>query len=315
MEGHAKKMRSPTLATVFGLSLAGLAAACGPAGPTTGPGAGGSGSGPVAGGGSDDVASGSGSALRTVVSQMKLPRTGLDHAMDVDGDGVRDNQFGRMLSVLRSTVEIDLQPALDKMLREGRLVMLQELRRPSNGELQFVQHAGQVAGRSTADSFSGKGEFIVQKAPFRSDLLDARLTGERLRAGPGRTLVAMTFSSGVRAFVPLVQARIEGRINEDGFEGVIAGAIPVADAKKSLVPALAYYLDGMYKSSANPLHATLLRKFIDADKNGTITAAEVAKSAVLGLVLLAADIDSDNDGKRDAISFGLKVQAVPCRFH
>ena len=122
------------------------------------------------------------SALQSVMSQIILPTNGTEHSLDLDGDGVVDNQVGRLLGLLKSELEIDLQPTLDAQLQAGKAIVLFDLLASSLwSEEQAVIHAslGRDLDDDATNNFSG-----VEPFQALADVLHTSTLPGAISAGP-----------------------------------------------------------------------------------------------------------------------------------
>jgi len=257
------------------------------------------------------------SALQSVVSQIQLPLAG-NVGMDLDGDGLVDNQIGRLLGELRDMLGLDLQATLDKQLAAGKAIVLYDLRARSlvnDSGVELRAYIGADLDGMPADNFSGGESFAVKGTPVGAGVMPAAIAASRLASTtPERGFVSLPFLSETTV-LPLRLTRLQATVGPDGLrEGFLAGAIPVTEAVDRLAPVLAAELDRLYKlPTVSPTMVQAFRALLDIDGDGTITDDELKASNAFGFLLHSADIDTDDDGTPDAISFGIGFRAVPCQ--
>ena len=223
------------------------------------------------------------SALQSVVSHIDLPTSGKDHGLDLDGDGVVDNQVGRLIGQLRSLLNLELQPAVDEELKAGKGLVLYDLHANSlvdDGDVELRVYIGEDKDQDPSDNFSGTERFDVNRDVVAAAVLPAAIAASRLSSTtPERAFASLPFRT-TTAVLPLVATRIQARVSAGGMqEGVLAGAIPMAEAAKRLTQVLTAELDQLYKRpdvSKNTYQA--LRVLLDQDGDGTITEAEFTAS-------------------------------------
>lgn len=257
------------------------------------------------------------SALQSVVSQITLPSTGTEHGMDLDDDGVVDNQIGRILGQVKSLFNIDMQPTLGEQIDAGKAILLYDVLARSlmdDTQVQVRAYLGVDKDGDPADNFSGAETFTISGNALESAVLPATIVGGKLASTtPGPGLVSLPFISHTTV-LPLRNTQIQATVGPDGMRhGILAGAIPMDEAVSRLGPVLAKELNRVYQRPDQlPATVELLRYFLDQDRDGTITTEEFSTSNAFGFLLHSADIDTDEDGQLDAISFGISFKSVPC---
>ena len=115
--------------------------------------------------------------------------------------------------------------------------------------------------------------------------------------------------------ITLRMAVIKGTISSTGIkDGLIAGAIPLTDVTGRMLPGLSTQMTlGLNDPKTSPNGLKVL-KYFDKDKDGTITVKELATDVLIkGLLLDQPDVDTNGDGKKDAISVGIGFTSVPCK--
>src|SRR5690349_8732376 len=80
--------------------------------------------------GGSDVTTADGEVTRFVVDKLLLPQQKTDHAIDLNGDGHKDNQFGNLVMALAAGM-LDAQHAEDSALRAGTGMLLLSFQSPS----------------------------------------------------------------------------------------------------------------------------------------------------------------------------------------
>jgi len=257
------------------------------------------------------------SALQSVVSQIQLPLAG-NVGMDLDGDGLIDNQIGRLLGELHGLLGLDLQATLDKQLAAGKAIVLYDLRARSlvdDSDVELKAFIGADLDGTPANNFSGVESFAVKGSTVGTAVLPAAIAASKLASTtPERGFVSLPFLSETTV-LPLRATRMQATVGPDGMsEGYLAGAIPVNEAVDRLAPVLAAELDRLYKlPTVSPTMVQAFRVLLDIDGDGTITDDELKASNAFGFLLHSADIDTDGDGTPDAISIGIGFRSVPCQ--
>ena len=252
--------------------------------------------------------------VQMVTSRLLLPTGGQDYARDIDNNGSVDNQIGKLLGTLSTyDKEFDLQKALDDDVADGSTVVLFDLLADAGQEARarLVVNLGEDANADPSDNFSGVGEFRIANDSIAGVFLDGRLSEGRLTA-VGRMLLPLTVG-GKPQLIALEQALFEGSYQQGKVTGgKITGVVRFQQIDELLLPELAEKINAEYVDPTTDASlVTTLRDLFDTDRDNQITVAELKGNALVGL-LIAPDIDTDGDGKRDSLSFGFGVEAVSC---
>ncbi|MCC6750484.1 MAG: hypothetical protein IT371_22660 [Deltaproteobacteria bacterium] len=262
--------------------------------------------------------------LQTVVSQVQLPRSASEHARDLDGDGLPDNQLGRILGALSAVMpQLDVQGLLDGDIRAGRMLVLHEVVAPglsdgTRGELRT--YVGRpVEGVGPQHIFDGAS--TLQPLPSIDGRTSLRLEvqGGRLSAGPGDMVVPFVHLNpvpgGAPVLLPLKRVTVEADLGPGVLTGGrMTGAIPVQQMVDRVLPVLAKTVNDTYHMGGLEEQVrTGIRKAFDPNGDGRVTVEEFANSPAVLLTLRNPDVDLDGNGVKDALSFGLSFKAVPCK--
>jgi hypothetical protein len=257
------------------------------------------------------------SALQSVVSSLTLSTSGQQHGLDLNGDGVVDNQIGRFLGQVKQLVGLDLQADLDTHLAKGKALLLYDVIADSlvdANQVQIRAYVGSDLDSDPSDNFSGIESFRASSPTATSPVLPAAISAGLLASTkPGVGMISLPFVSDTTV-LPLQRTRLQAKVGHDGMrQGILAGAISVADAKTRLAPVLSNELNRLYRRPGqDPLLVNVIRATLDTNKDGQLTAPEFVASDFFKLFLNTADVDTDNDGAADAISFGIAFKSVPC---
>ncbi len=262
------------------------------------------------------------SALQAVVNTMTMPKSEKDYAYDFEGKGTKKNALGKINGVLLALPGMqgfDFQSNLDNMVKAGEFLMLFDVQAKSISDdaamkLQAFQGQDLDTPPNAADNFSGTEQFGVTGSPMDL-ILDGKIAASKLSVGPGSLVIPIPASATPTA-VKVEKTRIEATLSSTPMSamtaGVINGVIPWTEVDQKIIPQIAEGVDATYKASTTP-QATkdMLKTTFDANKDGTITADEIRNNLVLKLVL-APDVDTNNDGTLDALSVGLGFTGVTC---
>ena len=256
------------------------------------------------------------SALQTVINKLKLPESGTAYAVDLDGNGTKDNQIGLIMSTIKMIggASFNLQADLDLAVAQGKVLMLFDLRAKSlvlDPGVKIQMYDGTDTDGNPSDNFSGKETLAVDKTGPMNLILGGAIAGGYLVAGPG-SLMAPIPLGGVVTNVALKKTRLVAKVTSSGMVlGQINGAIPMSDVNSKILPGLAKDLDATYKKTTDPNKKKVIATF-DTDGNGTITGTDLKNNAIVGMIL-KADVDTDGDKVMDGLSLGLGFTAVRCK--
>lgn len=252
-------------------------------------------------------------ALETVVSEVKLPANANDYATDLDGTG-KKNKLGEIISAL-TIANMDMQAQIDIALDTGQFLLLLEVLAPgiiNEMNVDVQGYLGEDLDGDPKNNFSGSEVFGISASTPSGLKLAGGINNSHLFA-EGTLLVPLPLTAGPPAILTLEKAVVEADLSVSGMtNGIIAGAIPIAEVNGVLLPQLGQMLTDMLD---NPnIDATLkavVSNLFDTDKNGVVTAAEIQGNFLLA-ALLSPDVDTDGDGKPDALSVGIGFKAVLC---
>jgi len=278
-----------------------------------------------------------------VVSSIQIPAQSQAMRMgcDLDGDGQVDNALGRVLGGLPSVdPQFNFQQAADDSFRNGVVVLLfdlgfiPDLQRSSAAELTIYQGRHDPSdGLRAPDFYAGGGHFFVAGP-------GARLGGV-VSAGWGdfdgaRYAAQLPMPMAQPASLDFVRGRAQGVISASTIEdGLLCGAIPVAELHDRVVPAVADMLSAAVKNGN-----TTLKGLFDADHScdhdatctagnpnvcHCITAQEFESTQFIHLLDPDLDLDPAVDNPfatgpedparhNDALSFGFGFTARSARF-
>ncbi len=256
------------------------------------------------------------SALQTVINKLKLPESGTAYAIDLDGNGTKDNQIGLIVSTIKMIggASFNLQADLDVALAKGKVLMLFDLRAKSlvlDPGIKIQMYEGKDTDGNPADNFSGKETLTVDKTGPMSLILGGAIAAGYLVAGPGNLMAPIPIGDKVNN-VALKKTRLVAKLSKSGMvAGQINGAIPMSDFNSKILPGLAQDLDATYQKTTDPSKKKVLATF-DTDGNGTITGTDLKNNAIVGMII-KADVDTDGDKVMDGMSLGLGFTAVRCK--
>jgi len=263
------------------------------------------------------------SAMQAVVNKMTMPKSESEYAYDYEGKGTKKNALGKINGVLIALPGMqgfDFQSNIDGMLDQGDFLLMFDVQAKSITDdpamkLQALQGMDLDSPPNANDNFSGSEELGVLPGSPQDLILDGKITASKIAVGPGSLVIPIPAGTTPTS-VSVKQTRIEATLGSTPVSamtsGVINGVIPWTEVDQKLIPQIADGVDATYKASTTP-QATkdMLKVSFDANQDGTITAQEIRDNLLLKLVL-APDVDTNNDGTADAMSIGLGFTAVAC---
>ena len=257
-------------------------------------------------------------ALQSITNAMALPvGSKKSVGMDLTGDGKVDNRLADLLNALTTLHSgLTLQQDLDEQIKDGTLLLLQELRSGSlkdSTKARFQFFFGKDLDKNPKDNFSGTEWFSINPNFSSTTPLNGKVTGGTLSVGPGEIMVPLALGK-VYVVVTLKLARVTAKVTKKGItQGVVAGAMPIADVKGRLLPGLATEMTRQYADKANlSPNGKKLLEYFDVNKDGTISVKELTGNPIIKTVILdQPDVDTDGDNKLDAVSAGIGFTSVP----
>ena len=255
--------------------------------------------------------------LQALVTKLLLPSASKPYGVDMTGDGKVDNRLGTLLSGLSGIhPSMDLQADLDSQIQKGNLLLLQEVRSSSltsSASATVRVGFGKDLDGKPGDNFSGKEPFVFDPKVPTSDTINGAIKAGAASFGPGE-LVGPVALGKVFVAMQLRRAQIRAKVSASGMtDGVLAGAIRIEDVKNTLLPGLATEMTRQYHDPSLTANGKILVEFFDTNKDKTVTVQELLNNnLVKTLVLNQPDVDTNKDGKPDAISMGVGFTAVSC---
>ncbi len=272
-----------------------------------------------------------------VIDKQTLPATNAqarDLAFDLDGDQVKDNQLGMVMSTLAG-MGIDSQLAMDRAIDTGAAIMLGDLFAldlTTDAASTFTLYQGtnpmpppcaNAQDTVCRRHLTGMGSFTVKPgAPVDSPLMGS-IAGGVLDAGPGHLTIQFAAAASSAVTVTLLGARVQLTSTATTTTGKLGGAISAADVDGKIIPALrdsfqaTVMVDCPMPQSpptcgcaTNSQGKTLLGLFDTNPKDCSISVDEVRNNSLIQS-LLAPDVTVENTS---ALSLGVGVHAVSAGF-
>lgn len=252
--------------------------------------------------------------LQHVVSYVGLPRSRDAVGLDLDDDGAIDSALGEVVALF-DDLGVSLSRSLNRATRDGRLRFLLVTTR-ERGIVDLTIYTGL---REPLD-LSGGGVYSVD-----TDTPPIRFTGtstseDGFAVGTESFVLRIPLLEGVRPIeLPMNAARFEGDVREPFFEGVLAGAVPERALRAGVFVPLSDLFDLLLRSDPGCPSACesaglgVALSMMDANDDGSLSVAELEGFPPLA-ARLTPDLDTDLDGVADALSVGVRIEAVEAGF-
>lgn len=273
---------------------------------------------------------------RWVISGQVLPRNNPEavmYGLDLDGDGVVDNQLGLVIGALTAQ-GFDIQAAADAAIARGTILMLGEaaIGGAAPTDATFRMYAGAnpqpapcsgVSDPVCRRHLTGSATFDVMASSARPPLAGTLANGTLL-AGPGVLQISTVLLGPTPVSLDLIGARVRLQSVTAGSLGqsVIAGAITQSEIDAKIYPSIHQNASAAVAAdctgtmppgcgcTAGSTGRTQLSLFDTSPQDCAITLQEVRASTLLQS-LLAPDV---NIGGEAALSSGFGATAVQATF-
>jgi hypothetical protein len=284
--------------------------------------------------GGDEQEPPSGPHSTYVINSVTLPAStdqANELAFDLDDNGTKDNQLGRLVVTLMSQ-SFMAQATLDGALKSGSFILLVDFQAPSFAsaagagfEVKIGKDPMPAACTNPDDPatcgkhLDGNGSFAVSTMATASGKVVGPITSGTFDGGPGELAFALAVGGALIDF-QLIGARVEASgISEAGIAtSQIGGAISKTDIDNKLIPAVHTQLVQVIDSAcpgntppdcgcaAGSASKSLMGLLDTNPKDCNVTLEEVQGNDLL-TQLLRPDVKIDGV---DAVSFGLSGTAV-----
>ena len=266
------------------------------------------------------------------VNDLKLPDTTAEansYAIDLDGDGTPQNQFGNALYALAFAFELDVAGNTSAAVASGQVVHLVELRSTdatftNDTAAEATWHVGVAAPAPPlfdgSDTFRYDPDFLngTFVAPLVSHAFVSAIPATS--SEPAYVFVRIRIES--QTFLLQLQGgRLKFTTTPTGLVlGQGNGSISKEDIDNVFVPTLADAFNEVIQADPQSDRAmSLLQTFDNNPMNGTISVAEVVADSLIETILRPdVDIRDENGNyapnptnpEKDALSFGFGFTAV-----
>lgn len=261
-------------------------------------------------------------------------------ALDVDGNGIADNDLGRFLGSFTTTIGLpSANPSVEASLLRGEKILLLSLRTSSRDETSCALASLRVGDSPSKAPCSdvedlntcgahldGDSSFTIASDDPRASQLLGAITEGVFSSYPALqtevdAVVLFSFGGSIPRRLTLHHSRIRTTLTPDGIAGSIAGGVSSDDLQTIVLPAfrdaLELYLSTSCKPGAEgcdcPVAAPssiTLGSLANSDCQA-LPIEEITQDTLIAATLNNPDLDLDNDGTDDHLSLTLPFTAVP----
>lgn len=256
-----------------------------------------------------------------------------NEALDLNGDGVVDNQFGSILAAF-SAQGFTTQDAFDTAISQGKVIILAELTSDSfttQDAAGFTTYTGAnpnpPACSGTSDTvcghhLTGSASFTVAP-PEDAPLVGNLVAGTLATTSPSGKL-PLSLAIGTSTFtVELIGARAKVTgASAFGLTAIVAGGITQTDIDGKVYPAFATTMNQVIAQDCHALTSpptcgcasgssgNQVVQLFDTDMDCHVTATEIASNALIKS-LFATDLTIDGQA---ALSVGMQLTAISATY-
>lgn len=246
---------------------------------------------------------------------------------DYSGDGNVDNALGSILGALSGiTTNLSNQGAINASINQGQTLILMRTNAASYASdpkagatiwiarpqacCTSVTNPPACASEAKLSCFAGGHTFKPDPADPAGSRLTGPIKGGNALLGPATVKITLPLIGPASVPWTLKAAYLKGTFTGATItNGVLSGAIPVADLQSKLVPAISVMLNSTLKDpGVDKTTKDTIKTLFDANKDGVITALEAGNNALIK-TFLSGDVDVDGDGIME-LSLGLSYDAV-----
>lgn len=283
-----------------------------------------------------------------VVSNASIPTSDaqvMQFGLDLGGpkssklDGTVDNKLGSALSFL-SSLMFKVQDPVTTAIDHGDIILLIDLQTKdlaNSSAAGFSVKIGAMpnppacnpAGGDTIcrRHLDGHGSFQLAAGSPTDALVAGKIVSSAFSGGPGDVTLQLALGATAAINLNLVHARVQATLNPDNTLTATLGGLVLHDELLAQIgPVLQAQIMGLLTTQCTPggpgtcgcpatsQASTLLSLGLDADGNCMITTQEVTNFSLVKTQLQADSCSMDTCTASDAVSLGIKVQAVKATF-
>ena len=270
----------------------------------------------------------------TYLSELTVPGMGESCCFDFTGDGVPDNKLGTLLATLES--QFNVNELISDAILDGSISIVFE-----HSGLDDAADDDQVglngficdSENSYEDKAAGNGDFTADVSSFVPGTMtpliafgSAAISGGVMTAGPSLFVLSLPLLEGVDLNLTIHDTQIEATSSAgsngtglDLTDGKLGGVIPLGELYNALnafsdSQCSCLGLDGPLISWMGEGTTAVCSSDYETDAcnadSSTATCSTIAGACGLVTTLLKADIDTNANGVKDAISIGLNFEGV-----
>lgn len=272
-----------------------------------------------------------------VVDELRVPSNNLtarESALDLDGDGIVENQLGQIFSLLHQ-FELGVGDTAREAVLRGGLVMLAELVTMDFEDSKLSGFTTYLGGdpvpapcldparlETCGQHLLGQGTFSVEDGSA-SDRAVGKIVDGVFENAVGALPVELVIDPTMPIRLDLHAARVRlTQMSEGHISAIIGGGITKADVEGVVIPqAVAQMVRIVDAECAQPdgaapcgcvrgSRAQLIQDSFDSDDNCTISIAELSSNSIVR-GLIASDIRVDGE---NLLSFGIGVELTSATF-
>jgi hypothetical protein len=269
------------------------------------------------------------------------PQESSDYALDLNGDGRKDNALGGLLAALASTAGLDVKGTVTENVQNGTVIVLADLQAT---DLSTASGVGMTvflgddptptpctdaADPSTCGKhLDGNGSFTIAASSPTNATLVGQIVGGRFVGGPGTVGLELPLAADQPPVaISLIGARMETGVSATGLTGgKLGGAISSSDIETKVLPAvhtivadlIAADCTGTYDSAGNgqadccadsASTGAKVLQFLNpaSSEDCQVTLEEMKANSLIASTLLNPDLDLlDADGNFNPNADGVK---------
>jgi hypothetical protein len=259
------------------------------------------------------------------------------YGLDLNGDGVVDNQLGMVLSTL-GTMGFDIQTPVTTAVANGSIILLADVQTKDFASASAAGLSVYLGDKATAMPapcanaqdvtcglhLKGTGTFTLAASSPTNALVSGPIVGGTFTGGPGNITLQIALTGGAPIQLALIGARAKMTgISATGIvSGTIGGALSQDDLNTKVIPAIQVQLADVITRDctttiapdcgckASSTGKTLIGLFDTTPKDCKVTVEEIQNNNLIKS-LLAPDVTIDGVM---ALSLGISVTAVKGEF-
>lgn len=292
------------------------------------------------GGDGDGGGTPTGEHYKYVAKEVQVPERASDPAaqgLDIDGDGMVDNQLGRAIATLGTALSNPTlaSAAVDASVADGTIIILADFQTPDfqnadTAGLQVLLGANPTPAACTnpadpatcGQHLNGSASFEISADSPSDALLTGPLVNGTFKGGPGTVTLQIALSEGGVINLDLIGARVEGTgISATGGSFKVGGAVTETDFDTMVLPGIkGAIVDPLIEAcggGAAPTcgcetgssGATVL-SLLDENDDCEVTVQEIKDNEIVG-GLLKPDVEINGES---AISIGVVAVTTGATF-